>query len=102
MTTDIVLAVGLIVGFALLALNIREILYLRSSQKRLDSPSWLIDALLQSTNHTAAVSLGFLVLFLVRILWGIQPWSAWASVLLIMDLLLIPVLRGIEIRRHDV
>jgi hypothetical protein len=99
--TNIILALGLIIGCGLLALNIREIFYLRSKQRELVRPSWLIVILLRSTATTATVSAIFLALFVVRLAYGVQPWSPWVSVLAILWLLLIPVLRGFEIRRHD-
>ena len=102
MTTGLVLGIGIAIGVLLLALNVREILYLRAKQRELEHPSWLIGALIGSNATTTAVSAVFLALFLVRFILGQQqPWAVWLSVGLILLLLLIPVMRGYEIRRHE-
>ena len=99
------LGLALLLGMILLLLNVGEILYLRRKQRAYSElsgqESWLIGVLMRSTLTTATVAAVFIGLLAVRLLFGQQSWAVLVSTPAVLALLLIPVLRGIELRRHE-
>jgi small-conductance mechanosensitive channel len=99
-------ALQLALGVVIAAMTLREFHYLRelwqeSQTNAHPERSWLLGALVRIT---ATILLGctyFLATLLIRLVWGVQSWTAPVSAGVIIALLLVPRQIGQTMRRRE-
>jgi hypothetical protein len=99
-------ALQIALGVVIAALTLREFHYLRelwqeSQTSSHPERSWLLGALVRITATILVGCTYFLATLLIRLVWGVQSWTAPVSAVVIIALLLVPRQIGQTMRRRE-